>query len=133
MASQTAKAAAAHHRGTASGYFQARQPENIRPPLRTQGPHRNLIGAAHRPATCPACGHVGAVPRDAPGSARIRCTACGTSALIRQCVGPRPTRFHRSFEHRAKAAAAADVLNRYAGAVELDDPLDDLFRDGGGS
>ena len=95
---------------------------------RTQAPRRDLIGADRRPATCPQCGHVGAVPRTAPGSARIRCTACGTSALIRQCVGPRPTRFHhRSAGKRARSAAALDAIDRYVGHGELNDRVDDLF------
>jgi len=133
MPPQAAKAAAAHHRGTAFGYFQARQPENIRRPTETQGSHRDLIGAERQLATCPACRHVGAVPRNAPGKTRLRCTACHTVALIRQCVGPRPTPFrHRSSDRRPKDAAVADVLSRYGGTGDLNDSVDDLFRAGDG-
>jgi hypothetical protein len=103
-----------------------------RSPQPTQSPQRRPIGK-RRQATCAQCGHVGAVPRDAPGSARIRCTACGTIQLIRQSVGPRPTRFHRrNSAQRARDAAVADVLARYGGA-ELNDPLADLFQNGGES
>lgn len=96
---------------------------------RTQAPRRELIGAGRRAARCPACAHQGSVPCDAPMTAKLRCVACGATALVRQCIGVRPARYHhRQPEHRAKDAAAADVLKRY-GSPELNDPLDDLWRD----
>lgn len=88
---------------------------------------------ARRALRCPACAHQGSVPSDVPMTAKLRCVACGTTALVRQCIGARQARYHhRRPEHRAKDAAAADVLARY-GSADLDDPLDDLFQDGGGS
>ncbi len=91
------------------------------------------LGAKQRLARCPSCGHAGAIPRDVPTTGRLRCVACGTAALVRQCIGPRPAIFrHHSSAQRARDVAAADVLTRY-GNSGLDDPIDDLFRGGGSS
>jgi hypothetical protein len=104
-------------------------PGNKPTPFGTQAPGHKRVGTSLRVARCPACGHKGGVPRDAPVTAKLRCVACGTSALVRQCVGPRPAVFrHRSSAQRATDAAAADVLERYGNSA-LNDPVDDLFRD----
>jgi hypothetical protein len=80
-----------------------------------------------RPALCPTCGHRGGVRRGVATSARLRCTACGQTSLVRECIGPRPTRRRRPSRERAmRAAAAREVLQRL-GDSELDDRLDDLF------
>lgn len=82
---------------------------------------------ALRPAHCPACEHVGAIPAGAPMSARLRCTACGTIATVRQSVGERPAGFHHGpSKQGARDAAISEVLSRYP--RELDsDRLDDLW------
>jgi hypothetical protein len=63
-----------------------------------------------------------------PTAAKLRCRSCGAVALVRQCVGPRPTRWSgRPTARDLKIAAARDVLARYGNPV-LDDRVDDLFR-----
>lgn len=83
-----------------------------------------------RIARCPQCQHEGPILRAVKTTARLRCRACGEISLVRECVGPRPTK-HRKLSRAAadKAAAAQDVLTRY-GDPELDDPLDDLWSAG---
>lgn len=80
-----------------------------------------------RPARCPACGHTGAVPRSLPTTATLRCVACGTRALARQCIGERPARFrHRNSAQAEKERRAREVIERLK-AHDLDDQVDDLF------
>lgn len=133
MALQTAKPASARPLNRLQNVALGKIDSAVSKPhdRRTQAPRRELIGDGRRIARCPACGHAGSIPRDLPTTARLRCSACGTAALARQAVGDRPARFHhRSATRRAKESAAADVLARY-GDPELNDSIDDLFRDAG--
>lgn len=81
----------------------------------------------YRPATCPACGHVGMVARNVPGSAWLRCSGCKEKVRVRACVGERPCRFRKpSPQSAAKKAAARSVLAKYQ-HVTLNDDLSDLW------
>jgi hypothetical protein len=94
-----------------------------RQPSRNRAPGRTI-----RLATCPQCGHQGALPRSAPTTATVRCSACGSRFQIRHVVGDRPCRPPRLHGERAfKARAAADLIERL-GYPGLDDQVDDLFR-----
>jgi hypothetical protein len=80
-----------------------------------------------RPAHCPVCDHIGRIPRNIATTARLRCTACGETSLVREAVGDRPCRRRRPSRARAmRAEAAREVLQRL-GDPELNDPLADLF------
>jgi hypothetical protein len=81
-----------------------------------------------RPAHCPVCGHTGGVPRNVVTTARLRCTACGETSLVRECVGDRPCRHRRPSRERASRAQAAREILQRIGDAELDDPLSGLFR-----
>jgi hypothetical protein len=61
-------------------------------------------------------------------AARVRCIACGTYAVIRQVVGPRPAHFnHRRARSRVKEAAMREIFDRL-GQSELNDAVDDLWQ-----
>jgi hypothetical protein len=81
-----------------------------------------------RLARCPNCGHTGAVPRDVPTTAKVRCTACGERSLVRHIVGERPCRRRRpSPEAVQRATAAREIIERL-GAPALDDDISGLWR-----
>ena len=84
-----------------------------------------------RPARCPLCHHTGGVSRNVATTRRLRCTACGETSLVRECIGPAPCPRRRPSRERAmRAEAAREVLQRL-GDPALDDQLDDLFETSG--
>jgi hypothetical protein len=89
-------------------------------------PRRRPIGK-RRPARCPACGHQGSVPCDAPMAARLRCVACSTSVQVRQAIGPRPAIFHHRPSKRNTRTAIASAIFKDCGSPTLDDDISDLW------
>lgn len=80
-----------------------------------------------RVVRCPACEHEGAIPKEVPTTAKLRCRCCGERWLVREATGPRPCRPRRSAATDMKAKAAADVLARYGALPAGGDALDDLW------
>jgi|SRR5581483_2234354 len=81
-----------------------------------------------RLARCQVCGHEGGVPRDLPTTARLKCSACGSTSLVRECIGERPVRRRvPSPEAAMRRRAAREVLERHAASAALDDRVDDLW------
>jgi hypothetical protein len=80
-----------------------------------------------RVVKCPACEHEGAIPREVPTTAKLRCRCCGERSLIREATGPRPCRRHRSVAADMKAATAQNIIARYGVLPDDGDSLDDLW------
>jgi len=48
-----------------------------------------------RIVSCPACEHEGAIPKEVPTTATLRCRSCRERWLVREATGPRPCRRRR--------------------------------------
>jgi ribosomal protein S27E len=112
------------------------QPPNIgarRRASSASGNAKSLTSGRIRIIRCPACGHEGVLPKKAPTTTKLKCSACGARALARECIGAVPCRW-RPLGVSAKdkrTAQTQEVIHRYTGGADLpDDGVADLWQSG---
>jgi len=72
-----------------------------------------------RIVSCPACEHEGAIPKEVPTTATLRCRSCRERWLVREATGPRPCRRRRRTAadlKRRTVRSALPVARAVAGA-----------------